>query len=127
VMTLEYCPASDQGNCSRKCGTCARNRGTLTDRTGKSFFYETDPFLRRTTLYNSSRLMLPDIRPLRDTDVTLLRIGVMHESAADVHEICRFYHAQWVEGKENVEPAAWLQVKLKEESLTRGHYYRGVD
>jgi putative protease len=127
VMTLEYCPASDQGNCSRKCGSCTRNRGTLTDRTGKRFFYETDPLLGRTTLYNSSRLMLPDIRPLRDTDVTLLRIGVMHESAADVHEICRFYHAQWVEGKENVEPAAWLQVKLKEESLTRGHYYRGVD
>jgi putative protease len=127
VMTLEYCPASDQGSCGRKCGSCTRNKGTLTDRMGKRFYYETDWFLRRTTLYNSSRLMLPDTRPLRDTDAALLRIGVMHESAQEVHEICRFYHAQWVDGKENVEPADWLQVKLKEESLTRGHYYRGVD
>ncbi len=127
VMTLEYCPASDQGSCSRKCGSCNRNKGTLTDRMGKQFFYETDPFLRRTTLYNTSRLMLEDTRPLSDTDVTLLRIGIMHETAQEVHELCCFYHAQWVEEKENVEPADWLQLKLKEESLTRGHYYRGVD
>lgn len=127
VMTLEYCPASDQGRCNRKCGSCDRNTGTLIDRMGKRFFYETDPFLRRTTLYNTSRLMLTDAKPLINTGVRLLRIGIMNESPAEIHELCRYYHAQWVEGKENVEPATWFQVKLKEESLTRGHYYRGVD
>lgn len=127
VMTLEYCPASDQGSCNRKCGSCNRSKGTLTDRMGKRFFYETDSFLKRTTLYNTSRLMLTNTQPLEATDVDLLRIGILHESVREVHELCRFYHAQWAEGKENVEPAPWLQVKLKEESLTRGHYFRGVD
>jgi len=127
VMTLEYCPASGQGSCSRICESCEKRSGAMTDRLGKRFYYETDPFLKRTTLYNTSRLMLTNAQPLMNTGVTLLRLGVMHESPREVHELCRFYHAQWVEGEENVEPAAWLQVKLKEESLTRGHYYRGVD
>ncbi|MBP7176020.1 MAG: U32 family peptidase [Thermoclostridium sp.] len=127
VMTLEYCPASDQGSCNRKCGSCHRNRGTLTDRMGKRFQYETDPLLQRTTLYNTSRLMLTDIQPLSSTDVSVLRVGIMHESNQDVHELCRFYHAQWVEGKEKIELASGLANRLKEESLTRGHYFRGVE
>ena len=127
VMTLEYCPASNQGTCTRKCGSCDRTRGALTDRTGKRFLYETDPFLQRTTLYNTSRLMLTDVKPLSGTDVSVLRVGIMHESNGDAHELCRFYHAQWIDGKENVELSAGLSNRLKGESLTRGHYFRGVE
>lgn len=127
VMTLEYCPASAQGSCNGKCGSCTRRRGFLTDRMGKRFLYETDPFLGRTTLFNSSRLMLQDVHSLMDTDVRILRIGVMHESTRDVHQLCRFYHRQWVEEITGASLEEPLLSNLKEASLTKGHYYRGVE
>lgn len=127
VMTLEYCPASEQGSCSEKCGKCDRSRGYLIDRMEKRFFYQTDPILRRTTLYNCSRLMLEDTRPLRNTDVTLLRIGVMDESPQEIHDLCRFYHEQWVEGKEEAALEPNFLKRLKERGLTKGHYFRGAD
>lgn len=127
VMTLEYCPASGQGSCTRRCDSCSRRSGYLTDRLGKRFQYEIDPFLGRTTLYNSSRLMLQDVRPLRDTDVCILRIGVMHESARDVQELCRFYHRQWVEGQDEAALGEPLLSTLKGTELTKGHFHRGVE
>lgn len=127
VMTLEYCPASGQGSCSGKCGSCTRRRGVLTDRLGKRFLYETDPLLGRTTLFNSSRLMLQDVHPLMDTDVKILRIGVMYESTQDIHQLCRYYHQQWVEESAGASLEEPLLSNLKEANLTKGHYYRGVE
>lgn len=127
VMTLEYCPGSNQGECDEKCGTCKNSTGHLTDRLGNRFLYKTDPFFRRSTIYNSKRLMLENVQPFIKSSVHMLRIGVMNESPDEIHEICRFYHEQWVEGLEDVVMKTEVLNKIKERGLTKGHYYRGVE
>lgn len=127
VMLMEYCPSSDQGSCVGKCGSCQRTSGYLIDRLGKHFLYETDPALKRTTLFNSSRMMLEDTCPLLNSDVVQLRIGIMDECSDDIHELCRFYHEQWVEGRADAKLDPSLMEKLKKRGLTRGHFYRGVE
>lgn len=123
VMTLEYCPGSSRGECSRKCGSCSGSRGFLTDRLDKRFMYKTDPVLQRTTLFNSSLLMLDDIRPLIDTNIEIFRIGIMDETSEEIEALCRFYQA--CEGDEVVAGAGLLP-GIRGKSFTRGHYYRGV-
>lgn len=123
VMTLEYCPASNNGSCNRKCMTCMNKQGYLTDRSGRRFLYITDPVLSRTTLYNSSILMIDDVMPFENTDVKVLRIGIMDESADEIKNICKYYRDLWVNGKSKFE----TQIMLQNKNLTRGHYYRGVE
>lgn len=127
VMTMEYCPGSDQGSCSGKCGSCRQSSGYLTDRLGKRFLYRTDPFLQRTTLYNSSRMMLEDVRPLMNTGVDLLRIGIMDESPDEARGIINYYHEQWVKGNTSAMLDPDLAEKLRQRGVTGGHYYRGVE
>jgi putative protease len=102
VMTMEYCPGSGGRECMRKCLTCDKCEGYITDRAGKRFLYRTDPVLKRTTLFNSSRLMLDDISPLKNTDVDILRIGIMDESNEEISILCDFYAGQWIYGSEKL-------------------------
>jgi len=127
VMTLEYCPGSNRGECTRKCGSCPGSRGFLTDRLGKRFMYKTDPSLKRTTLFNSSLLMLDDIRPLMETGVQILRIGIMDETPEEIQALCRFFQACRTEDNEGCGHAdSGALQRITGKSLTRGHYYRGV-
>lgn len=123
VMTLEYCPASNNGRCSGKCGMCRNRQGYLTDQRGRRFLYSTDPSLKRTTVFNSSILMLDDIEPFKKTGVKILRIGIMDESPDEINEICRFYRNLWIDG---VKPAH-VKLNTGDMNFTTGHYYRGVE
>lgn len=128
VMTLEYCPGSNNGQCSGKCGICENKQGYLTDRRGKKFLYRTNPVLNRTTIYNSSILMLDDVTPFEKTGVKILRIGIMDEDPETVRDLCRFYRSLWIDEKdESTVDIDGLLPGIKEKSLTRGHYYRGVE
>lgn len=126
VMTLEYCPASNNGSCNRKCGTCMRRQGYLTDSRGKRFLYITDPVLKRTTLYNSSILMIDDVMPFKNTDVKTLRIGIMDESPDEIKDICNYYRKVWINGEKSAAKTQDLLLSMKNKNLTRGHFYRGV-
>lgn len=128
VMVMEYCPGSSIGECTGKCPTCVKNKGYVTDRIGKRFLYKTDPFLQRTTLFNSDKLMLNDVSPLKETDVDTLRIGIMDETCEEISKLCDFYRKQWVEGNEKsfTNPADKLY-ETGENRFTRGHFYRGVE
>lgn len=128
VMTLEYCPASNNGSCNGKCGACMNKQGYLEDRLGKRFLYRTNPMLNRTTLYNSSILMMDDLMPFKNTGVKILRIGIMDENAEEIRQICNFYRQLWVHerDKSTLQMDDFL-LRLKEKNLTRGHYYRGVE
>jgi len=127
VMTLEYCPASNNGSCGRRCGTCMNKNGYLTDRSGRRFLYVTDPVLDRTTLYNSSILMIDDITPFENTDVKVLRIGIMDESPDEIEEICKYYRELWIDDKSKSAVKTGIVSRLQDKSLTRGHYFRGVE
>lgn len=126
VMTMEYCPGSGMGECTKKCRTCRNSEGYITDRKGKRFLYKTDPVFQRTTLYNSSKLMLEDVNPLKKSNVGILRIGVMDESYEEIREICSFYKEQWI--GDNEKPVNYTADKMRSaegRSFTRGHFYRG--
>jgi len=125
VMTLEYCPASDNGGCNGKCGACTHRQGYLTDRQGRRFLYITDPLLNRTTIYNSSILMIDDLTPFEDTGVKILRIGIVNESQDEIKDICNYYRAVWVNGEKPAE--SLLPPVLRSKNFTRGHYCRGVE
>lgn len=128
VMTMEYCPGSTKGECLRKCGSCGNRNGYIIDRTGRRFNYKTDPLLKRTTLYNSSKLMLDDTSPLKESSVGILRIGIMDESLDEISELCRFYREQWVGGVErSVLHMSETIMKMKKAGVTEGHFYRGVE
>jgi len=128
VMTMEYCPGSGGGECAGKCLTCENCKGYITDRIGKRFIYKTDPIFKRTTLFNSSRLMLDDVSPLWNTDVDILRVGIMDESPEEIKSLCDFYTEQWINGNE--KPVKNLPDTLynqKERGFTRGHFFRGIE
>ncbi|NLX76232.1 MAG: U32 family peptidase [Clostridiaceae bacterium] len=127
VMTLEYCPASNNGSCGRKCGTCMNRQGYLADSRGKRFLYITDPVHGRTTLYNSSILMADDVSPFEKTDVKILRIGIMDESPGEIRDICAYYRDLWIDGRKPGAEHRNLLLSLKSKNLTRGHYHRGVE
>lgn len=127
VMTLEYCPACNNGSCDRKCGACMNRKGYLVDQRGKRFLYITDPMLNRTTIYNSSILMIEDIMPFKNTDVKILRIGIMDESPDEIKDICNYYRDLWINGKKSAAQMNELLLSMKNKNLTRGHYYRGVE
>lgn len=128
VMTMEYCPGSGGRECMRKCGACDNREGYITDRTGERFLYKTDPVLKRTALFNSRRLMLEDVSPLKNADVDILRIGIMNESHEDVCSLCDFYTMQWVHGSEKpVNNIAGRLYNDMERGFTRGHFFRGIE
>ncbi|ANW99859.1 peptidase U32 [Thermoclostridium stercorarium subsp. thermolacticum DSM 2910] len=124
VMTLEYCPASNNGDCGQKCGVCGNKQGYLTDHTGRRFMYITDPELGRTTVYNSSIMMMDDLTGFENTGVKILRIGIMDERPDEITNICNYYRELWVNRKTK---ASRDLLFLKNKSLTHGHYYRGVE
>ncbi len=128
VMTLEYCPGKNNGDCNKKCDKCQYRQGYLTDRVGKKFLYRTDPDLRRTTLFNSSRLMLEDVQELKETNIDILRLNILTETTEEIHALCRFYGRQWTGRHMNQDQAEVEQLKtIKRRSLTKGHYFRGAD
>ncbi len=127
VMTLEYCPGSNRPGCIGKCESCGLRQGFIQDRTGRRFSYVTDPMWKRTTLFNSSRLMLEDVSPFAGTDVRMLRIGIMNESPEEINSLCRFYYNHWNSGDKREFPDADNLNTLKAGQLTRGHYYRSVE
>jgi len=126
VMTLEYCPASNNGSCGGKCGICRNREGYLTDHRGRRFLYITDPVLKRTTIFSSSILMIDDLDPFEETDVKILRIGIMDEKPDEIRNICRYYRDLWVNGMKP-KTGQKLPFSIRNKNLTHGHYYRGVE
>ena len=98
----------------------------MTDSRGKRFLYITDPVLKRTTLYNSSILMIDDVMPFKNTDVKTLRIGIMDESPDEIKDICNYYRKVWINGEKSAAKTQDLLLSMKNKNLTRGHFYRGV-
>ncbi len=127
LMVSQFCPLGAWvGNnppltCSRP---CQKDLFFLRDRKGIDFPVITDEFCRM-HLLNSRRLSLfRELKILKDKNLSL-RLELRHQSPKIAGEIIRIYQ-EGIE-KETDEKQQLAIESLLGQSLTRGHFYRGVE
>jgi len=123
VMVTEHCVLMAQGDCDRRCASCARRSSAhgLRDRKGYEFPVQTD-IAGRTHVFNSVRLDLTAALPeIVESGVAALRVDVHTESpanaAAAVVTVLAAREAV-MNGREPVAPPR--------AASTSGHFFRGL-
>ncbi|MTI56461.1 DUF3656 domain-containing U32 family peptidase [Geosporobacter ferrireducens] len=134
LMVMEHCPVEavmnpkqKEGNCSR----CRNNQFGLKDRLGKVFPIMTDASCR-THLLNAQKLcLLGHLSELAEAGITNFRLDFTIEDSEEVEQTIKAYREtldnlmkqQGILGK----TAVTFLEKIRQQGLTKGHFFRGVE
>jgi len=124
IMVSEHCVLMAAGECSQRCETCARRQGwhALRDSKGYSFPVMTDP-AGRSHIYNSVPLDLSRaVRDVLATEVDAVRLDFTVERAREASRIATAVRNALVAAAAGRQSPAEPVV----ETVTAGHFYRGV-
>ncbi len=125
VMALNHCILSDVMACQRNKTKCRRDQFYLKDR--KSEYFPTHHRLScYTEIHNAKKLYISDhMSDLIEAGIGTLRLHFLHEKKEETAAILRL-HLNTVKGTMSCHDEGILD-KLKEEGVTRGHLFRGVE
>ncbi|NLW22664.1 MAG: U32 family peptidase [Tissierellia bacterium] len=127
LMITKHCPMALLKNCKdgSKCKSCPYAKGYgLKDRKGVNFYMERDKGL--TTIYNSVPLMVLDsLDHIYKCGVDMIRLDFTIENEG-INELQEIYYnfAKSVISKNEVE--SFIKDYKNINSITKGHYFRGV-
>ncbi|RQD69623.1 MAG: U32 family peptidase [Tindallia sp. MSAO_Bac2] len=124
VMALKHCVLSEGLDCKKNKEKCKKEPFYLKDRKSEHF-----PIKPRhscyTEVYNSRKLfLLENIKDLTSAGMGTFRLHFLQESKEETAAVLRL-HINMVSGVRDSSDEKLLQ-RLKEEGVTRGHLYRGV-
>ncbi|MFZ5967988.1 MAG: DUF3656 domain-containing U32 family peptidase [Bacillota bacterium] len=133
VMVSKYCPISSinlKGRKQEHCSLCRNSRFGLKDRMGMVFPMMLDRNCRMHLLNSQKLCMIEHMKELMDARIDRFRIQFTIEKSEEIKETINAYlrAVGKVLGKEigderNLEN---FVEKMKEQGLTKGHFYRGV-
>jgi putative protease len=129
LMISQFCPVGAWGSqhksddkCTRPCG---HNRFALRDRKGYTFDVWTDQFCRAHVMNSADLALVGDIRRLANQNL-ILRLQMRERSPKEVYETVKLYQKA-LERKIDREELVGEAKQISGRSLTRGHYFRGVE
>lgn len=125
VMALKHCLLSDARNCEKKNGLCKKGQFYIEDR--KSECFPIQPrFSCYTDIHNAKKIhLIENINDLRNAGVGMFRLHFLHENKAETASILRLY-LNISKGIVRPQDEGVLE-RLKEEGVTKGHLFRGVE
>lgn len=124
VMVTEHCVLMAEGECDRRCGSCARRSSVrrLRDRKGYEFPVRTD-ITGRSHVFNSVPLDLIDAIPeMLSAGVSAVRLDVNTESASDAAAAV----ARVIVAVKAASAGRTIATSKRASATTSGHFFRGI-
>ena len=134
LMVMEYCPVEAVTNPKQKqgnCSSCRNNEFGLKDRIGKVFPIMTEASCK-THLLNAQKLcLLGHLSELAKAGITHLRLDFTIEDSEEVVQAIESYgetmeNLMKHQGVLGTRARTFLE-KIKQQGLTKGHFFRGVE
>ncbi len=127
LMTMEHCPSSLGIPCSGICSDCGGNKGFLKDRKSEVFPFIRDSKFGRTQIFNAYPIFMDDVEAIKETEISNLRLVFTYENATFRKALAQYYSDR-INGKNKFEPWVIEAInQIKDDGLTKGHWFRGVD
>lgn len=128
MMISEYCPI----NCdSKNCSSC-KGKGNFGLKDGKGMIFPiyVDPFQRSHILNSRKLCLLENIKDITNVGFEKLRLQFILEDGYEIKETVAAYHSylESIKKDNTIMPYEAIKFlnKMKEQGLTKGHYFRGV-
>ncbi len=124
VMGLKQCPITTVMGSEKSCDACEKGNYSLVDRFDQHFPLIPRGQCRMEVYHSKKHFLIEDIKSLEEAGIGYFRLNFLKESPKEVEEIVAL-HRSFLEGKTGKKKDFF--VKMKKDSFTKGHLYRGVE